>query len=303
MAKNIFNKYVWLVETIYKAGRISFEELNEKWMTNENLSEGMELLQRTFHKWRIACEEVFGLVIECDRKDGYRYYILNAREFERGGLRSWLIDTISVSNLLLSNQSLNDRILLEKIPSGKEYLSSILGAIKEKNICRIIYYNYVGHDERPHEVMPLCVKLFRQRWYMISKSCNSGKIMAFGLDRIRDFKPTDKKFEYPDDFDAQTYYDESFGIINGDGTKTEHVVLKVSAIQANYLRDLPMHHSQIETQQDDNYSIFELDIKPTFDFQQEILWAGEEMEVLAPLSFRNEIAGKIKLMWNKYKED
>lgn len=303
MAKNILSKYVWLVETIYKSGRITFDELNEKWLANEDLSEGVELLQRTFHKWRIACEEVFGLIIDCDRKGGYRYYIQNAQEIERGGLRNWLINTISVSNVLLSKQSLNDKILLEKIPSGKEYLSAILEAIKQKNICHILYYNYSTRDERPHEVMPLCVKLFRQRWYLISKSCNSEKIIAFGLDRIRDFQPKEKCFEYPDDFDAQTYYDESFGIINGDGTTTEHVVLKVSTIQANYLRDLPMHSSQTETLQENDYSIFELDVKPTFDFQQEILWAGEEMEVLEPLWLRKEIAGKIKLMWNKYKED
>lgn len=29
MAKNLLNKYVWLVETIYKAKRITFEEINE----------------------------------------------------------------------------------------------------------------------------------------------------------------------------------------------------------------------------------------------------------------------------------
>jgi predicted DNA-binding transcriptional regulator YafY len=40
-----------------------------------------------------------------------------------------------------------------------------------------------------------------------------------------------------------------------------------------------------------------------FDFQQELLWNGEDMEVLEPLWLRKEIAGKIKRMWNKYKED
>ncbi len=28
MAKNLLNKYVWLVETIYKAKKISFKEIN-----------------------------------------------------------------------------------------------------------------------------------------------------------------------------------------------------------------------------------------------------------------------------------
>ena len=41
MAKNLLNKYVWLVETIYKAKRITFEEINEKWLAND-LSEGIE---------------------------------------------------------------------------------------------------------------------------------------------------------------------------------------------------------------------------------------------------------------------
>jgi predicted DNA-binding transcriptional regulator YafY len=64
-----------------------------------------------------------------------------------------------------------------------------------------------------------------------------------------------------------------------------------------------MHESQVEKEQNDDYSIFELDIRPTFDFQQEILWNGEDMEVLKPDWLRKEIAGKVKRMWNKYKED
>ena len=76
MAKNLLNKYVWLVETIYKAKRITFEEINEKWLEND-ISEGVELALRTFHKWRIAVEEMFGLIIECERKGGYHYYIAN----------------------------------------------------------------------------------------------------------------------------------------------------------------------------------------------------------------------------------
>ena len=127
MAKNLLNKYVWLVETIYKAKRITFEEINEKWLDND-ISEGVELALRTFHKWRIAVEEMFGLVIECERKGGYHYYIENASEIKSGSLRSWLLSTISVSNLLIENQNMKDRILLdpnhlsELLARGKQYL-------------------------------------------------------------------------------------------------------------------------------------------------------------------------------------
>ncbi len=62
MAKNLLNKYVWLVETIYKAKKISFEEINQLWLDND-MSEGKPLALRTFHKWRVAIEEMFVVVL------------------------------------------------------------------------------------------------------------------------------------------------------------------------------------------------------------------------------------------------
>lgn len=43
MALNQTNKLVWIVETIYRARKISFEELNHRWMDNVDLSGGEEV--------------------------------------------------------------------------------------------------------------------------------------------------------------------------------------------------------------------------------------------------------------------
>ena len=51
MAKNLLNKYVWLVETIYKAKKISYEEISRRWEDND-MSEVKELPKRTFHKYK-----------------------------------------------------------------------------------------------------------------------------------------------------------------------------------------------------------------------------------------------------------
>ena len=64
MSKNILNKYVWLVNTIYNAKRIPFKEINKKWV-EEDMSEGGEIPERTFHKWRHVIEDMFGINIEC----------------------------------------------------------------------------------------------------------------------------------------------------------------------------------------------------------------------------------------------
>lgn len=53
MALNQTNKLMWIVETFYRAHKISFEELNRRWIDNVDLSKGEEMLKRTFHKWNI----------------------------------------------------------------------------------------------------------------------------------------------------------------------------------------------------------------------------------------------------------
>ena len=301
MAKNLLNKYVWLVETIYKAKRITFEEINEKWLAND-LSEGIELALRTFHKWRIAVEELFGLIIECERKGGYHYYIENIDDLKNGSIRNWLLNTISVSNLLIDNQHLKERILLENIPSGQEYLADIIEAMKKSQCINMTYQSYWRDETNTFTVEPYCVKLFKQRWYVAARSPYYNKVMIYSLDRLLHLEVlADEQFKMPDSFNPTDFFNEYYGVIIDSDFDVEKVKLKVSASQANYLRSLPLHHSQQEIQTTDEYSIFELRIRPTFDFYQEILHNGEDMEVLEPLWLRKEIARKIEKMWDKYK--
>lgn len=301
MALNQTNKLVWIVETISRAGKISFEELNRKWMDNQDLSYGEEMLKRTFHKWRNNILDTFGLLIECEKGGQYRYYISNMEELRQGSIEKWLLSTYSISNSLQSSKSIKERILIEDIPSGVKYLEPIIDAMERDRLIHITYYNYWRNDSRDHYLMPLCVKLFRQRWYLVGKVWATGFITIYSLDRIEDFRLSSHTFEYPQDFDPQSFFEGCYGVIAGSDVEVEHVVLKVSSSQANYLRDLPMHYSQQEKERNEEYSIFELYVRPTFDFQQEILWNGEDMEVLQPLWLRQEIAEKLQRMCESYK--
>ena len=113
---------------------------------------------------------------------------------------------------------------------------------------------------------------------------------------------SDEAFKYPKKFKPESYFKECFGIIHDDDCAMETVKLKVDSGQANYLRSLPMHHSQKEVERNDEYSIFTLYLRPTFDFQQELLWNGDALEVLEPLWLRKEISGIVKRMWNNYRK-
>ena len=301
MSKNQINKYVWLVETLYKAKKITLKEINCKWLETD-LSEGLEIPRRTFDNWKNAVEDMFGLVIMCDKRDGDRYYIENREDLEGDGLQRWLLNTMSVNNTLLENKTMSDRILLENIPSGQDSLPVILEAMKKSKVLEVTYKGYWSEHEHTFPVAPYCVKLFRQRWYMVANSVYEDRIRIYSLDRILDVQLTGEPFKYPDDFCPEVYFEGCFGVIRDDEIEVETVKLKVNADQSNYLRSLPLHHSQEEIETNDEYSIFTLRVRPTFDFQQELLWNGDALEVMEPLWLRKEMAGKVKRMWNHYKK-
>lgn len=301
MAKNLIGKYVWLVETIYNAGHITFEEINQKWLDDDMDEDPIPL--RTFHKWRIAAEDMFGLVIDCERKGGYHYYIDNASEIKNGGIRSWLLSTISVSNLLLDSQQLKNRILLEDIPSGVKYLPMIIEAMKTNNVIRITYQSYWREESNTFDVHPYCVKLFKQRWYMVALSPYYNKALIYSLDRIFGLWIQKERFKMPEDFEPSEFFQDCYGVIAGTKRKPETVRIKVSAGQANYIRSLKLHSSQDEVERTDEYSIFTYYLRPEFDFIQELLANGEDVEVLEPYWLRKDVGGIIKRMWNKYKTD
>lgn len=300
MAKNLLNKYVWLVDTIYKAKRITFEEINLRWLDND-MSEGKPLSIRTFHKWRIAIEEMFGLIIENEQSGRYCYYIQNADELKNGSMRSWLFNTLTVSNLMLDNMGIKDKVLFEEIPDGEQYLSNILEALKRNLIIGMTYQSYSKEESHTFEVEPYCLKAFKQRWYLVARSPYYDKIMIYSLDRVRWLGLTEKKFKYPKNFVPNKFFDDSFGIIVDRSVGVETIMIRVSANQANYLRSLTLHQSQKEIERTDEFSIFTVKLRPTYDFRQEILSQGSDIEVLSPKWFRDEVAAITENMWKKYK--
>ena len=262
-------------------------------MNNVDLSGGEEMLKRTFHKWKWNIFDTFGLSIDCEKVAPYRYYIANVDDIKSGSIENWLLSTLSVSNYLLESKSIKNRIILEDVPSGRVYLEQIIDAMKKNKFIHINYFNYKKGDTHDHYVMPLCVKSYSVNagiwWGVIGlqATTSSSVSTASKTSVCRAIL-----LNIPEDFDPQEYFNGCIGVITGDGCGIEKVKLKASTAQANYLRDLPLHESQQETGQTDEYSIFELHVRPTFDFQQKLLCYGENLEVLEPLWLRKEITGK-----------
>ncbi|GHV66027.1 WYL domain-containing protein [Bacteroidia bacterium] len=301
MAKNLINRYVWLIEIINRAESITFEEINRKWLESD-WSEKKDLPLRTFHHHRKAIADIFGIDIECDKHNGNVYYIENKDDLKNGALSTSLLNTFAVNNLLNESQNLKSRILFENIPSGQRFLSPILEAMRD-NCCIEITYQTFDSD-MPFLVVlePYCLKIFKKRWYVVGKNRYTKELRKYALDRIQKIQTVAKPFTLPKTFDAEEHFQNSFGIMVDPNIQPCEIIVKVSEKRRKYLQTLPLHHSQQEIESHPTYSIFSFYIAPTPDFKQELLSYSDEIEVLSPIPFRNEMAqtaGKVKNIYNK----
>lgn len=301
MAINQLNKYVWLVETIHRArkrGGITLKEIQSRWLDSD-ISEGTELSRRTFINNLHAVEELFGITIECG--SGYRYHIECGDCFEEGSARNWLLNAFSLNVMVGNSRKLKDRVLLEDMPSGRNYLEDIIKAMRDNRVIFISYYSYNAEKYNEFDIHPYFVKAFKKRWYVIAYSPGTDNVRCYALDRMEHVIISDKVFKMPKDLEPADYFKDCFGIINNKNSEVQKVVLKVDAFQSNYIRNLPLHDSQKETKRTDEYSIFEYHLKPEFDFEQEIFSNMDAMEVLEPLWLRDEVAERLRNLMKKYK--
>ncbi len=286
----LFQEYIWLVNTIHKAGRLTLEEINRRWLRTE-MSEGISIARSTFNRHRDAILDMFGIIIECDRKDRFRYYIFNEEVLEEDTIQNWMLSTLSVNSVLSESKGVYDRILLEHIPSDGENLHKFIDAMKKGVRIRVNYRRY-GAEAYTSAMMldPFFVRLFNKRWYGLVKFPEpTGNLFTLAFDRIVSLELTNEKFEYDKDFDPASWFKDSYGIVRDPEVPVEKVVIRAFGKEVNYLRDLPLHHSQREVIAEREHSDFEMTLSPTADFFSPLLARGSAIKILEPQWLADEI--------------
>ncbi|MBO4529209.1 MAG: WYL domain-containing protein [Paludibacteraceae bacterium] len=294
----LFKRYLWLVNTIKDAGHISMQDINNKWR-NASLNDNKEeyIPKKTFYRHKESVEKLFGISIKHQSSDN-TYYI--EEELETDDLKEWLLNSFSVYNLLQEGYDMKDVILFERIPSGTEYLLTILNAIKSKHTLKIEYKKFKDEDSKTFEAEPYCLKVDKRRWYVLAKRTDEKEKKTYALDRIQNIAETENSYDYPEKFSPKKYFENSFGIINDEKKNVEEVIIKANKDQANYLRTLPLHQSQKETLLDDGV-LFHYKIKIDKEFEMELLKLGSNIEIIQPKSLRDCIIKETQKILKLYK--
>lgn len=311
MVSELIGKYIWLVQSLIASGDggMTFKELNEKYSRRF----GQAYSRRTFNNHRLAVADLFGIDIDCDRSTN-RYFIPYSGDvLDNNESIGWLVNTFTVNSLLsLGKERLSGRVSVEEIPSGQKYLTAIMQAMEDGKELEIVYGKYSSDSSETLHVQPFAVKEHEKRWYLVAfcheragadrRNDDINAWRVYGLDRITSLQVTDASFRMPKDFDVDGIFSQSYGIyFPKAGQKPVTIRFKVTDEEARYLRDLPIHRSQVEENAaKGDGRIFRIRVIPNRNLTMEFCRHAGRLEVIEPEEVRLSVKEELEKAYKQY---
>ena len=295
--------YCWLIARLEQR-HLTFEEIANEWRDANANPFGEELLLRTFHRYRAAILSQFGINVECDKSDGYRYYV-KRDPVEDDEVTEWLLSSMRLSSLG-DMLKYHNKVMLDTPPYNTEYLDDILAAIDKQYLLKFKYVSAFG-AESDMIIQPAFVRYYKQRWYVIGVK-EEKLVRCLPFDRISFLKVICEKHpmskEMKKFLTPERYYEDCYGIYRMEDVPVENIRIRAFYPEYNLIEEVPLHESQqkVKESKDGMYREYTLTVRPSRDFLQELLWHGRNLVVLKPESLRQEMIGILKNMMESYED-
>ena len=207
------------------------------------------------------------------------------------GIRAWMLDALSLNSLLNESAGMKDRIFFENVPSSHQFLTTIIQAIRDNHKLKVRYQGYRMDQERTFELDPYFIREFKRRWYLYGHKDydKDTKPHMYALDRMMEVEILPDTFKMPEGLDAKAWFQSLYGVRKYDDMRPQQVLLKVYGKQVRYFRSLPLHSSQEEIETHKGYSVFSYNLAPDYDFIHDVLYYGDDVEVMEPADLRNQL--------------
>lgn len=175
---------------------------------------------------------------------------------------------------------------------GNDFLAPLLEAIRQRKIVQFDYESFQTAKKKTRRAVPLMLKEYRNRWYLISFDCVKEALITFALERMENLEDTSEFYHQKIDFDAKKFFKNAIGITANEST-VENIVFKAGNIAAKYINSQPFHHSQKVIKEGKNKTTFSINVIVSEELIRSFLSYGGEIEVLEPESLRNTILKRI----------
>lgn len=281
----------------------SYDEIHDylkrKYDQQDIEADKLKFTKRTFLRDKEAIAEVLKTDI-IYRRSTNTYAIDDEDQNE---LQEDVFDNLLLVEAFREVKGKKDVMLFEQRKSrGLQWLNGLVHAIKHHKIVTLNYTKFWEGVTYKKVLEPYALKEFKNRWYLLAHDRHDDKhfIKTFGLDRISDFEIAPSTFK-PKKYDAEKDFENSFGIISTVDESPVEIILSFDSHQGNFIKSLPLHHSQEILIDDEKELRIKLLLVPTFDFMQEILAQGSSFKVISPISFKNSLKAEVEKMLINFK--
>lgn len=184
---------------------------------------------------------------------------------------------------------------------GSEFLSPLLSSIRSSTAVYFDYESFQSQKRKARKVLPLLLKEYRNRWYLLSYDVIKEAIITYALDRMFEVKTSEEKLRNPLKFDPAQFFRHAIGITASSGLP-EVVTFKAENVAAKYIHSQPFHASQQIVKEGKNRTTFTMTVFVSEELIRSLLSYGGELEVIEPESLRNEMIKRVKQMAEAYNE-
>lgn len=178
---------------------------------------------------------------------------------------------------------------------GLEHLDVLYQAILKKLVLKISYQSFKARYPTTLVFHPFILKEFNNRWFLVGKNAANKPIITLALDRMISIDyDLDISF-LQEDFNGDTYYENTIGVTVLNEEQLQEVIIKVDHKNAPYVLTKPFHSSQeLMERTNDNAMIFKMKVHLNFELERLILGFGDSIEVLQPRQLRKRIRKKLE---------
>lgn len=187
----------------------------------------------------------------------------------------------------------------------EKFYGPLYDAIVGKRVIKIRWNSYKD-GEQEDSLHPYLLKQYNHRWYIIGKSEREkakGKEIIYNvaLDRMIPYSEnevvgTNNKVEY-EEYDMEEFYYDLVGVtFTPEGP--QKIKLKVADALKPYIESKPLHVTQTSIKDDNTFTIT---VHINYELKSLLRQHGKGLEVLEPLSLREEMRKEYELLAEKHK--
>jgi len=260
---------------------------------------------RTFDRDLERIRSDFGLEILYDKaKNGY---YINEEESVKVGSFFKFLEIATVADIF--SESLKDHNKIFEYVSfddsksfkGLANLKPILIAISEDRKLSFVHENFQHKTFKNYEITPLLLKEYENRWYVIGIPEGMQEIRTFGVDRLTNVKSGTRTAIRKSDYQKQLNVFDTIIGLDYENKQPIKIRLLVNELHINYMRNLPIHHSQvIHPINEAGKHFVDFYLIPNYEFKSQVLKMGRNAVVISPESFKEALKKELEATLENY---